>query len=293
MCVAFAGGWGLNPVMSGVAAALLLFLQDPLQDQIDDAVRQFEAAEEADQALTLLSSQLIALGAQATNPLARRLARNLREGMASAAAPAFIEALVGRPDALPPLQSAFRDATTRATGRIELAEALLQLDDAMSWRAGLLEIAADATASLTNRLRACRVLLEAEDPRTPAILRSLVDGLARHSEADQCQAVDFLKSLETALSRDLLVTIASDERISATARRAAEGPAASRAGAEEPSVGILDGRPRSRPDPASAHTAVKKEETDKTGFLTMPTILAGGTTLVLIALLLLEILRKG
>lgn len=293
MCVAFAGGWGLNPVMSGVAAVVLLFLQDPLQDQIDDAVRQFEAAEEADQALTLLSSQLIALGAQATNPLARRLARNLREGMASAAAPAFIEALVGRPDALPPLQSAFRDATTRAAGRIELAEALLQLEDAMSWRAGLLEIAADATASLTNRLRACKVLLEAEDPRTPAILRSLVDGLARRSEADQCQAVDFLKSLETPLSRDLLVTIASDERIFATARRAAEGSAVSRPGAEEPSVRIHDGRPRSGPDPASAHTAVKKEETDKTSFLTMPTILAGGTTLVLIALLLLEILRKG
>src|SRR5690349_18341495 len=97
--------------MSGILM-LLLFLQDPFQQQIDDSIRQFEAAAELDRALTLLSSQLMALGAQATNPIARRLAEDLRDGMASAAAPAFIDALSGRPDALAPLQSAFRDAAT-------------------------------------------------------------------------------------------------------------------------------------------------------------------------------------
>src|SRR5437868_14687078 len=94
--------------------SLLLLLQDPFQNQIDDALRQFEAAAEIDQALTLLSSQLVALGSQATNPIARRLAQDLRDGMASSAAPAFIDALVGRPDALAPLQTAFRDAATSA-----------------------------------------------------------------------------------------------------------------------------------------------------------------------------------
>src|SRR5260221_9605898 len=144
--------------MSGILL-MLLTLQDPFQQQIDESLRQFEAASELDQALTLLSSQLLALGAQATSPIAQRLAVDLRDGMASAAAPAFIDALVGRPDALAPLQTAFRDAATSAAGRIELAEALLHLDDAMSWRAGLLAIASDDRVALGERLHASRVLL--------------------------------------------------------------------------------------------------------------------------------------
>src|SRR5437762_8156352 len=101
--------------MSGLIV-LLLLSQDPLQAQIDEAVRRFEAAIEAEEALALLSSQLVALGTQATNPIARRLARDLRDGMASSAAPAFIDALVGRPDALEPLQAAFRQSSTTAAG---------------------------------------------------------------------------------------------------------------------------------------------------------------------------------
>jgi hypothetical protein len=38
---------------------------------------------------------------------------------------------------------------------------------------------------------------------------------------------------------------------------------------------------------------VKKRETAGSSFLTMPSILAGGVTLVLLVLLLVEILRKG
>src|SRR4029079_2678318 len=131
--------------MSGIFA-LMLLLQDPFQQQIDDSVRQFDAAAEFEQALAILSSQLVALGTQATNPIARRLAEDLRDGMASAAAPAFIDARPGRPGALVPLPPPFRDAATSAAGRVELAEALLQLDDAMSWRAGILAIAGDADA---------------------------------------------------------------------------------------------------------------------------------------------------
>ena len=135
--------------MAGLLAAVLL-IQDPFQNELDDAVRRFEAAIEAEQALALLSSRLVALGTRATSPIARRLAQDLRDGMASAAAPAFIDALVGRPDALAPLQAAFQDAATTAAGRVELAEALLQLDDAMSWRAGLIGIAADSRAARRN-----------------------------------------------------------------------------------------------------------------------------------------------
>ncbi|HLY74489.1 MAG TPA: hypothetical protein VKU80_10265, partial [Planctomycetota bacterium] len=91
--------------MGGILLLILGF-QDPFDQRIDDSLRQFEAASEIDPALSLLSSQLIALGARATNPIARRLADDLRDGMASAAAPAFIDALVGRPEALAPLQEA-------------------------------------------------------------------------------------------------------------------------------------------------------------------------------------------
>jgi hypothetical protein len=261
--------------MSGMLAAVLLLAQEPIQTQIDDAVRQFEAEAQVDQALTLLSSQLLALGAQATNPIARRLAQDLRDGMASAAAPAFIDALMGRPDALGPLQAAFQDATTSAAGRVELAEALLHLDDAMSWRAGLLAIAEDPRAVLVDRLHASRVLLDADDPKIPQILRELVDRLPGRPEPEQQQVLAFLSALNSPLSRELLGAVA-----------------AARRGTDEPNVVIVDDA-RKRVDPPPARPAPKKKETRRETFFTMPTILAGGVTLVLLVLLGIEILRKG
>jgi hypothetical protein len=278
--------------MSGMLFAVGLLLQDPFQNQIDDALRQFEAAAEIDQALTLLSSQLMRLGAQATSPIARRLAVDLRDGMASAAAPAFIDALVGRPDALAPLQTAFRDAATSAAGRIELAEALFQLDDAMSWRAGLLAIASDERASVRDRLQASKVLLEAEDSRVPAYLHALVEDLHTRPEAEQRQVVEFLVSSNGPLARELLETIAADERLSEATRQSAREPAGAQAGVEEPRVRIISERRRPPPEPP-ARLAAKKKETGGATFLTMPSILAGGVTLVLLVLLVIEILRKG
>src|SRR5437773_1901433 len=105
--------------------------QDVLEQQIDEYLRQFQAAAELQQGLAHLSSQLTALGAAAANPIARRLADDLRDGMVSASVPALLSALSGRPQALAPLQAAFRDAATSAAGRIELAVALAQLDDSM------------------------------------------------------------------------------------------------------------------------------------------------------------------
>jgi hypothetical protein len=277
--------------MSGILVACL-FLQDPFQQQIDDSLRQFEAATEIDQALTLLSAQLMALGAQATNPIARRLAADLRDGMASAAAPAFIDALVGRPDALVPLQTAFRDATTSVTGRIELAEALLQLDDAMSWRAGLLAISTDDRTLLPDRLRALKVLLEAEDPQVPGLLGSLANNLPELPELQQRDVVDFLVAQDTPLTRELLVSIASDDRLSEAVRRVARPRPSVRATPEDPGEQVVEGAAR-RSAAAIPRTIVKKRETAGSSFLTMPSILAGGVTLVLLVLLLVEILRKG
>jgi len=277
--------------MSGILL-MLLTVQDPFQQQIDESLRQFEAAGEVDQALTLLSTQLLALGAQATNPIARRLADDLRDGMASAAAPAFIDALVGRPDALAPLQAAFRDATTSAAGRIELAVALLQLDDAMSWRAGLLAIAGSPAASLTDRLRAGKVLLEADDPGIAAVFRSLTVNLPDLTEPQQHQVVEFLVAMDTPLARDLLASIAADDRLSEGVRRSAHPQASTRATPEDPREVLLEGA-RRRSDSPVARATTKKRETGEGTFFTIPTILAGGVTLVLLVLLLVEILRKG
>jgi len=277
--------------MSGIVL-LLLTLQDPFQQQIDESLRQFEAASEVDQALAILSSQLLALGARATNPIARRLAEDLRDGMASAAAPAFIDALVGRPDALAPLQGAFRDATTSVAGRIELAEALLQLDETMSWRAGLLGIASDRTSSLGDRLHACKVLIEAEDPGVAAILRSLAVNLPDLTGLQQQDVVGFLIAMDTPFSRELLVSIASDDRLSESVRRSARPHPSARATPEDPGEVVLEGA-RRRSDSPIARATMKKRETGEGTFFTIPTILAGGVTLVLLVLLLVEILRKG
>jgi hypothetical protein len=195
--------------------------------------------------------------------------------MASAAAPAFVDALTGRPEALAPLQAAFQDATTTAAGRIELAEALLQLDDAMSWRAGLIGIVSDEKASLGNRLRASKVLLEAEDPKTPELLRRLVLSLPARSAEDRKEVAAFLSIANTPLARELLAEMALPERE-----------------AEEPRVLIISEQPRAFTGPP-LRPLEKKNETRWETFITMPSILAGGVTLVLLGLLLVEVLRKG
>lgn len=277
--------------MSGILC-LLLALQDPLEQQIEDSLRQFEASDEMDQALSLLSSQLIALGAQATNPIARRLADDLRDGMASAAAPALIDALAGRPDALAPLQAAFRDAATSAAGRIELAEALLQLNDAISWRAGLLGIAGDRREMLSDRLRSLKVLLEAEDPGAAELLRSIALTLGELEELQQREVVDFLIALGTPLARELLRSIAADGRLSAAVRASARPRPSARATPGEPGATMVE-RVGHRSGVPASRIVEKKGETGMATFFTLPTILAGSVTLILLVLLLVEALRKG
>ena len=79
-----------------------------------------------------------------------------------------------------------------------------QIDDAMSWRAGLLAIASDDRASMADRLHAAKVLLEAEDPRIPDLLRELVDRLPGRTEEEQQQVSAFLLAANTPLTRELL-----------------------------------------------------------------------------------------
>jgi hypothetical protein len=256
-------------------AAVLVLLQQPVEAEIDEALSRFEEAAELERALTMLSAQLAALGTQATNPIAQRLAQDLRDGMASAAAPALIDALVGRPDALAPLQAAFRDAGTTAAGRIELAEALLHLDDARSWRTGLLSIASDGQASLTDRLHASKVLLETDDAQAAALLRGIVEALPERTPEEQRQVVDFLRAANTPVTRELLGRIAWAGRA-----------------IDEPQVEIIDDLEPSAPRAPAAFRQKKSETRDAT-FLTMPSILVGGVTLVLLVLLGIEVLRKG
>jgi hypothetical protein len=173
-----------------------------------------------------------------------------------------------------------------------LAETLLQLDDAMSWRAGLLLIATDGKMSLADRLHAIKVLIEAGDSGAPRILRSLVQALPDLAELPQRDVVDFLVALDTPLARELLVSIASDDRLSEGVRRSASWHPPVRATPEDPEERLFENRPR-RADRVLARPIVKKRETGQGTFFTIPTILAGGVTAVLLVLLWVEVLRKG
>src|ERR1043166_2771496 len=204
-----------------VAAIFLLLVQDAVEQQIDAALRQFETATEIQQGLAILSSQLTALGAAATNPIARRLAEDLRDGMASAAMPALIDALSGRPEGLAPLQAAFRNAATSVAGRLELAGALAQLDDTMSWRQGIYSIAVHPQAALDDRLRALAPLLAADDPRALEEVRAIVKGMPALGASDRRHIVDFLARGNTPETRALLGGIMDDESLGNPTRLAA------------------------------------------------------------------------
>ncbi|MGH9360379.1 MAG: hypothetical protein ACRD2T_00575, partial [Thermoanaerobaculia bacterium] len=136
-----------------------LLVQDPVQRQLDEALRRFEEAVRAQEAYEALSDQLAALGETALVPIARRLAEDLRDGMASAAAPVLLAALEGHPEALSPLREAFERPDTEPSGRMELALALSRLQDHRSWRQGLRALADDPSADPDDRVRASEILL--------------------------------------------------------------------------------------------------------------------------------------
>ena len=150
--------------------AVFLCLQEPVEVQVESILSRFGALAREEQEGARLVEQLTALGGSAIEPLARRLAEDLRDGAASASAEAILETLEGRPAAQGPLQSAFADGATPSSGRIELARALASLLDQVSWRDGLLAIAANPDADLEDRRRAAELLVEAGDERVLEVL---------------------------------------------------------------------------------------------------------------------------
>ena len=93
-----------------------------------------------------------------------------RDGMLSDYGPALLDVVGGRPEAIEPLQAAFRDEATSIAGRIELANALSQLADEETWREELRAIASDPNVEEGDRRRATDVLESAlsfgpEEPR--------------------------------------------------------------------------------------------------------------------------------
>lgn len=282
--------------MAWLLAALLVSApQDALRRQMEDALRRFEAEQDELRALDALSAQLLALGPAASTLIAARLAEDLRDGMASAAAPAFVDALIGRPDGLGPLRRTFGDAATSAGGRVEIARALFELDDPLSWREGLLEIAADASADLSDRLGAAGVLADAREERILPVLRALTDSLPGRSPAERGEILDFLARAGTPETRDLLADAAENEALSPDFRQAAAELLAGRrrAPADEPRVRVDDEPPD--PAPAAAGAAPRKSPRkmakDGGGFPTM----RGAAVVSAAALLALlwVLLRKG
>jgi hypothetical protein len=141
------------PALSGVEG------QDP---RLEELLREFEvqgAAEPAD--LDALVDALEALGASALLPISEALARDLRDGMAAASAPALIDALVGHRDMLEPLRAAFHDPKTTPAGRLEVARALEELGDD-SWREEVRKMSRDPGLDAALRRRAAELLDLAE-----------------------------------------------------------------------------------------------------------------------------------
>ncbi len=146
-------------------AALLLALapQETLEARIAELLRSYPGEED----LEPLLDGLEALGAEALPLIAQALAEDLRDGMAAAAAPALVDALVGHRDTIEPLRAAFRDPRTTPAGRLEIARALDDLGDD-SWKEELRRMSRDPGLDPVLRRRVSDLLDLAavvDDPR--------------------------------------------------------------------------------------------------------------------------------
>lgn len=189
---------------------LLLLAAQDVEAQIQDFLREFEAAEAEEQALSVLEGRLVGLGAPASDAIGRRLVEDLRDGEASRSAPALLGALESRTETVALLRGALRDPSTSGAGRIELARALLELGDAQ---------AADEVRRL----------------------------IGEASATGQGAIVAMLSEVETPASRALLAEMVSDELLSSVVRRSAaeglEGRASRkplRSEAEEPHATLVN-----------------------------------------------------
>lgn len=250
-------------ILQMLAVVLVLGLQqaDELQRQLDEFLRRFQETTQLEAARTLLGAQIAGLGAAALLPVSERLAADLRDGMASPAAEPLLAALMGHPEALAPLQAAFRDGATPAAGRIELAGALVRLMDTMSWRPGLRALLEDRASPWTDRLHAAVLLHDAGEGGLDPVLERLAAEADGRSVEDQAALAALLDAF-------------------APRRRLPPGPPA-----EEPRVVVVDEDPRPPLRPV-----VKKKETGGDDFLSIRNIAAGSAALGLLVLLI--ILRR-
>jgi hypothetical protein len=190
-----------------IALALVLGANLAWQETADarlvELLRAFEGrGEEAD--LDDLAEEIDALGSAVLEPAARRLAEDLRDGMASLAAPALVDVLSARAADVAPLRAAFADPATPPSGRVQIARALADLDDVHSWRPALRALLADPDAALDARLGAAGALLEAGDGPALPSLRALVEAAPARPRPERERVYEFLARANTPESRRLL-----------------------------------------------------------------------------------------
>jgi hypothetical protein len=193
----------------GVVIAIALALganlawQETADARLAELLRVFEGrGETAD--LDVLADEIDAIGSAVLEPVARRLAEDLRDGLASLAAPALVDVLSARAADVAPLRRAFADPATPAGGRVQIARALADLDDGRTWRPGLRALLDDPKAELDDRLGAAGVLLEAEDGPGLASLRRLAATSTLRPRSERERIHEFLARVNTPETRELL-----------------------------------------------------------------------------------------
>ena len=148
----------------------LVLSQDPAEEEIRLILRRFESGP---------------VPAAETPELLTRLTQAVER----AAAPREARSL---------LSGALRDERLPAARRLDVAEALFQLDDRETWAADAGRVAVDAAQAPETRLRAALLLARADHPAAAAVARDLDEILFKEGTDEAARALgDHLASGET------------------------------------------------------------------------------------------------
>jgi hypothetical protein len=147
----------------------LALIQDPAEEEIRTILRRFESgpvpAAESSELLTRLT-----------------------QAVERVAAPRGVRAL---------LSGALRDERLPAARRLDVAEALFQLEDRETWAADAERLALDAAQSPETRLRAALLLARADHPAAAGVARDLDELLFKEGTDEAAKALgDHLRSGE-------------------------------------------------------------------------------------------------
>jgi len=152
----------------------LAFFQDPAEEEIRVILRRFESGP---------------VPAAETPELLTRLTQAVER----AAAPREARSL---------LSGALRDERLPAARRLDVAEALFQLEDRESWADDAGRVAVDATQPPETRLRAALLLARADHPAAAAVARNLDEALFKEGTEEAARALgDHLASGENTLDQ--------------------------------------------------------------------------------------------